>query len=256
MKEKALFIPAEIDIWINLTEYSLIWLGEMKSNSSSKLVTWLKFWLQTILFSVRFIHEMSSETLETVAFVVYARTKRVFHIQNKQIVVVWWNVAFYVDKNLESLQIRPNYKQLPAVGCDRIFLFVNEENLLRINAKIWNWIQLQIEYKQKQKMWFFLLIIGMVASYVSARRWGYQLYQFYRPRIAYAFRTRKLPASETDDDVAKKKFDLESVIFISFHLLKLWRASEVSISCRFPFDIKGIDTNLSKFCVLCLCVIG
>lgn len=64
------------------------------------------------------------------------------------------------------------------------------------------------------EMWFFLLIIAMVASYVSARRWGYQLYQYYRPRIAYTFRTRKLPNIESDDDAAKKKFDLESVIIL------------------------------------------
>lgn len=61
-------------------------------------------------------------------------------------------------------------------------------------------------------MWLVLLVFGMVASYISARRWGYHLYQYYRPRIAYALRTRKLPAIENDDDAAKKKFDLESVI--------------------------------------------
>lgn len=65
-------------------------------------------------------------------------------------------------------------------------------------------------------MWFFLLVIGMVASYISGRKWGYQLYQYYRPRITYAFRKRKIPAIEKDEEGAKKKFDLESVKIIGY----------------------------------------
>lgn len=88
-------------------------------------------------------------------------------------------------------------------------------------------------------MWFLLLIIGMVASYVSARRWGYQLYQYYRPRIALAFRTRKLPVSETDEDVAKKKFDLESVIMPNCVSCELETSTSRSVSAS------GCD-----FCIL------
>lgn len=97
-------------------------------------------------------------------------------------------------------------------------------------------------------MWFFLLIIGMVASYVSARRWGYRLYQYYRPRIAYsvrAFRTRKLPASETEDDVAKKKFDLESVIMFLFVSNAAW--AWINLEHRAAFSISANWCGFSVF---------
>lgn len=73
-------------------------------------------------------------------------------------------------------------------------------------------------------MWFFIAVIGMVVAYVSGRKWGIQLYNYYRPRLHYIlpYIRRKvrpmvgntLPSITTvvDDIDAKKKFDLESVM--------------------------------------------
>lgn len=74
-------------------------------------------------------------------------------------------------------------------------------------------------------MWFVIAVIGIVVVYVSGRKWGIQLYSYYRPRLHYIvpYIRRKvrpmvgktLPNVETVDDInAKKKFDLESVIRI------------------------------------------
>lgn len=72
-------------------------------------------------------------------------------------------------------------------------------------------------------MWFFITVIGMVVAYISGRKWGNQLYNYYRPRLNYIlpYMRRKyrpvvgtsLQTVETDESInAKKKFDLESVI--------------------------------------------
>lgn len=75
-------------------------------------------------------------------------------------------------------------------------------------------------------MWFFIVVIGMVVAYISGRKWGNQLYNYYRPRLSYIlpYIRRKyrpvvgsggisLQTVETVDSInAKKKFDVESVI--------------------------------------------
>lgn len=72
-------------------------------------------------------------------------------------------------------------------------------------------------------MWFFIAVIGMVVAYISGRKWGNQLYNYYRPQLNYflPYMRRKyrpvigtsLQSVETDESInAKKKFDLESVI--------------------------------------------
>lgn len=78
-------------------------------------------------------------------------------------------------------------------------------------------------------MWFFIAVIGVVVAYVSGRKWGVQLYNYYRPRLHYIlpYIRRKyrpiasgtLPCVQTDEDInAKKKFDLESVKKISTYI--------------------------------------
>lgn len=62
----------------------------------------------------------------------------------------------------------------------------------------------------------------MVVAYISGRKWGNQLYNYYRPRLHYVLpyiRRQYRPVVGTslqtvesvDDINAKKKFDLESV---------------------------------------------
>lgn len=73
-------------------------------------------------------------------------------------------------------------------------------------------------------MWFFIVVIGMVAAYISGRRWGLQLYDYYRPRLTYIllYVRRKLqstkqniPALDTANEIdTKKKFDLETVNYL------------------------------------------
>lgn len=85
-------------------------------------------------------------------------------------------------------------------------------------------------------MWFFIAVIGMVVAYISGRKWGNQLYNYYRPRLNYVlpYIRRKyrpvvgavstsLQSVETVDDInAKKKFDLESVkIAMNFCIFKI-----------------------------------
>lgn len=85
-------------------------------------------------------------------------------------------------------------------------------------------------------MWFFIAVIGMVVAYISGRKWGNQLYNYYRPRLNYVlpYNRRKyrpvvgavstsLQSVETVDDInAKKKFDLESVkIAMIFCIFKI-----------------------------------
>lgn len=75
-------------------------------------------------------------------------------------------------------------------------------------------------------MWFFVAIIGMIVSYISGRRWGLQIYNYYRPQIAYIlpYARRKYRSSSlahqsvdtsSDNINVKKKFDLETVIILS-----------------------------------------
>lgn len=74
-------------------------------------------------------------------------------------------------------------------------------------------------------MWFFIAVIGMIVTYISGRRWGLQIYEYYRPRLTYILpyvrkkyrsTTPKLqPVTDTNDINAKKKFDLDTVNFIS-----------------------------------------
>ncbi|XP_055302138.1 TLD domain-containing protein 2 isoform X34 [Sitodiplosis mosellana] len=72
-------------------------------------------------------------------------------------------------------------------------------------------------------MWFFIAVIGMIVAYVSGRKWGNQLYNYYRPRLMPYIRRKYRPvvgsslqSVETDASInAKKKFDLESVLSMS-----------------------------------------
>lgn len=72
-------------------------------------------------------------------------------------------------------------------------------------------------------MWFFIAVIGMVIAYISGRKWGNQLYNYYRPRLMPYIRRKYRPIGgtslqsvETDESInAKKKFDLESVMMES-----------------------------------------
>lgn len=72
-------------------------------------------------------------------------------------------------------------------------------------------------------MWFFVVVIGMIVTYISGRRWGLQIYNHYRPQIAYIlpyvrrkYRSSSLARQSVDtssDNInVKKKFDLETVI--------------------------------------------
>lgn len=76
----------------------------------------------------------------------------------------------------------------------------------------------------------------MVVAYISGRKWGNQLYNYYRPRLNYIlpyirqkFRPvvgTSLQTVETVDAInAKKKFDLESVKMgnLRWHLPNKWR---------------------------------
>lgn len=75
-------------------------------------------------------------------------------------------------------------------------------------------------------MWFFVAVFGMIITYISGRRWGLQIYNYYRPQIAYilSYARRKYRSSSlalqsaadisSDNVNVKKKFDLETVIII------------------------------------------
>lgn len=92
-------------------------------------------------------------------------------------------------------------------------------------------------------MWFFIAIIGIIVAYVSGRKWGHRLYNYYRPRITYIvpyFRRKYRPLTPTllpvatpiDDIDAKKKFDLESVNASLFSFLRFrdnWRNKMINL---------------------------
>lgn len=72
-------------------------------------------------------------------------------------------------------------------------------------------------------MWFFVIVIGIVIAYISGRKWGNQLYNYYRPRLNYILPYVRwnyrpvgcttLQSVETVESInAKKKFDLDSVM--------------------------------------------
>lgn len=78
----------------------------------------------------------------------------------------------------------------------------------------------------------------MVIAYISGRKWGFQIYNYYRPRLVAYIRRKYRPvvgaslqSVEIDEAInAKKKFDLESVItepqwsynIIHFVLMKVY----------------------------------
>lgn len=82
-------------------------------------------------------------------------------------------------------------------------------------------------------MWFFVAILGMIATYISGRRWGLQIYNYYRPQIAYIlpyirrkYRSSSLALQSVDTSSdnsinVKKKFDLETVITLS-NISEFW----------------------------------
>lgn len=112
-------------------------------------------------------------------------------------------------------------------------------------------------------MWFFIAVIGMVVAYVSGRKWGNQLYNYYRPRLNYVlpYIRRKyrpvvgtsLQSVETADGInAKKKFDLDSVNIIclicSFKFRKITillaiSAANLCFFCNFDKCIKRTQNN-------------
>lgn len=118
-------------------------------------------------------------------------------------------------------------------------------------------------------MWFFIAVIGIVVAYVSGRKWGIQLYSYYRPRLHYIlpYIRRKvrpmvgntLPNITTavDDIDAKKKFDLESVI-------PIWPSHPFNSSSFFIrlilfgfFPLLLVSTRFTRrewICVVCFCV--
>lgn len=96
-------------------------------------------------------------------------------------------------------------------------------------------------------MWFFIAVIGLIVAYISGRKWGNQLYNYYRPRLNYIlpYIRRKyrpvigggggtggsagllLQSVETVDSInAKKKFDVESVIKPIFIILEVMEKNE------------------------------
>lgn len=98
--------------------------------------------------------------------------------------------------------------------------------------------RIEQEKEKNVEMWFFVAIIGMVVAYVSGRKWGQRLYNYYRPRIAYIvpyFRRKYrpltpalLPTAVADDDInAKKKFDLESVIIQTIKIISTTKMMKI-----------------------------
>lgn len=81
---------------------------------------------------------------------------------------------------------------------------------------------------KRRKMWFFVVVIGMIIAYISGRKWGLQIYNYYRPQIAYIlpyarrkYRSTSLALHSVDsssDINVKKKFDLETVIHFLGHI--------------------------------------
>lgn len=78
----------------------------------------------------------------------------------------------------------------------------------------------------------------MVVAYISGRKWGNQLYNYYRPQLNFIlpYIRRKyrpvigtsLQTVETDDSInAKKKFDLESVIAVTIDSLHCSMCREI-----------------------------
>lgn len=75
-------------------------------------------------------------------------------------------------------------------------------------------------------MWFFCAIFCFIVLYVSGRKWGHKLYNYYRPRLTYVLPYRRkarpltptLSVVESDVDCAKKKIDLSVIYEFKFVL--------------------------------------